>query len=170
MGFHYSALPRTSTAVEVSLAPSDRRTENKNWHGFTPSSCSPRSAEPRGRLSSLRVLVLQGSCCCRLPLPLGGCDLREQSEGKEVGDLPHSLSIMNSFLLPEPELQGISRIALCQLSQAWGILEEKVMVNSLAGWWYFEFLSFLICLLLFTFQNPQIAALCSLSRFYSLVR
>lgn len=73
----------------MSLAPSDRRTENKSWHGFTASPWSHSSAEARGRL----FLVPQGSGpagshCCRLPLPPGDGDPREQSKGKRWGISP----------------------------------------------------------------------------------
>lgn len=80
---------------------------------FYPSSWSHSSAKRRGRVLSLGVLVLKALIAVGCHYHLGVCGPREQNEGGKMGDFPHSLSIRSSFLLSEPELQGISRLAVC---------------------------------------------------------
>lgn len=75
-----------------------------------------------------------------------------------------------------PSLSLIQNVALCSLflSQCpsldfWGQVEKKwrKIRNLLPIWWYFEFQSFLILMLLSIFHSPQITAPCILSKFYS---
>lgn len=113
------------TMGPVSLAPSDRKVENKNGMVF---------AHLLGTLALLNPeegpgpseFDLPGFCCCRAAIATWGLwpERAEQRRRKTMGASPHSLSIGAAFLLPEPELQGISRLVLHQQSMpadsVWG--------------------------------------------------
>lgn len=100
-------------------------------------------------------------CFCHLG---GGWPERTERRGKNEGCPPLSEWLEFSFLLPEPELQGVSCFSLSISDQgllarsgvrAWGDLEKEVMESTQAAWWYFEFWSCLICPLPCTFQSSK---------------
>lgn len=78
---------------------------------------------------------------------------------------PLSLSIRGPLSLSLIQKQRALPCALCPCSSVhlW-IFEDRLGKSTI--WWYFEFQSSLILMLLSIFYSPQITASCILSRFY----
>lgn len=138
MYFHICAhIPSASNREKQRETPE----REKNITSFGPIFLEPLFCWTQRNVLPLQSSGPAGSSCPRLLL--GAVAWENREEEKNEGFPPLSECQEFSFLLPEPELQGISWLSVsawCLLAmcwvQSWGILEEKVMVNSLALRWY----------------------------------